>query len=83
METFKEHGFYTLGNAGGYLVEISDCGECARLKESWGNENPQITDWLPIESVELSSDDDNYGSWMVIDPNGYDIPLDMVMRINR
>lgn len=80
METFKEHGFYTLGNAGGYLVEISDCGECARLKESWGNENPQITDWLPIEYDDSNEDECFVG---VIDPGGYDIPLDMVIRINR
>ena len=79
METFKAHGSYTISNSGGYLVELSDCGEAARLQECWGGDNPQTTDWLPIEYDDSNEDEGFVG---VIDPEGYDIPLNMVMRIN-
>lgn len=79
MDTFKAHGFYTLGNLGGYLVELSDCGECARLKEDWGGDNPKITEWFPIEYNDSNEDEAFVG---IIDPDGYNIPLELVFRIN-
>ena len=66
---FKAHGYYTVSNAGGYEIMISDCGESAKIKDG-----EEVTDWLTIEFV---------GDSPVIDPTGYNISLDLVMRINE
>jgi len=79
METFKAHGGIQLTNCFGYLVELSNCGEAARLQGMVDGEIKETTDWLPIEFQE----DAETGEYEpVIDPEGYDIPLNMVMRIN-
>lgn len=82
---FVAHGSYTVSNAGGYLVELSDCGEMARMLDSYGSDNPKLSDWLPIEFVidEDSKEDDDgiKDSMAVIDPDGYNIPLNQVMRL--
>ena len=84
METndkFIAHGSYTVSNCGGYLVQISDCGDAARMKDSYGSDKPEISDWKEIEFI--TDEDDPEGDLIpVIDPEGYNIPLDMVMRIN-
>jgi len=79
---FIAHGIYTVSNCGGYLVEIHKSGDSARLKENFGSENPEVTDWYEIEYI---SDPENEDSDMiaVIDPEGYNIRLDSVMRINN
>ena len=85
-EPFIPQGSYTISNAGGYLVQIDDSGEMARVKESFGGEDGLVSDWLPIEFVEDEDgelDGDGYPDMIpVIDPNGYNIPLNQVMRIN-
>jgi hypothetical protein len=44
------------------------------------DEDSTVTDWLDIEWVP--SDDDD-GEWEpVIDPNGYNVPLNHVIRAN-
>ena len=86
MEEFNAHGTYTVSNVGGYLIELSDDGEVARVKDDYGSDNPKISDWLEIEFVvtdEEDLDDEGYPiSEPVIDKDGYNIPLGMVMRIN-
>ena len=85
-KNFKADGYYTISNSGGYLIEISDCGDSARVKDNYGSDNPQISDWLEIEYVideDSELDEEGYKeSEPVIDPDGYGIPLNMVMRIN-
>lgn len=74
--TFKAHGSYTVSNTGGYLIEISNCGDAARLQLP----DSTITDWLEIEC--LANEDNNGEPELYIDPNGYNIPLLGVMRLN-
>ena len=90
-ENFTAHGYYTISNNGGYLVELSPCGEMARIKE----DNGHISPWLEIEYI-LGQDcancgedvgqctcDDGPGLQPIIDPDGYNIPLGLVMRIKQ
>ena len=81
---FIAHGSYTISNSGGYLIEISNDGDAARVKDAFGSDNPEISDWLEIEYVinEEEEEEDGYPtSEPVIDPDGYNIPLNLVMRI--
>jgi hypothetical protein len=72
------HGYYAWSNACGYGVHLSDCGEQAKL--IMNDEDSTVTDWLDIEWVP--SDDDD-GEWEpIIDPNGYNVPLNHVIRAN-
>ena len=92
-EEFTAHGYYTISNCGGYLVEISPCGEMARLKDNWGSDEPEISPWLEIEYIsgencpECGEDvgqctcDDGPALQPIIDPTGYNVPMDLVMRI--
>lgn len=83
---FKVHGHYTISNLGGYEIELADSGDSARVRDAYGNDNPQISDWLEIEYVPNEDGDlDEDGEVElvpVIDPSGYNIPLNMVMRAN-
>lgn len=72
-ESFIPHGYYTISNTMGYEVMLSNDGEAAKLRDH----NGKVTDWLEIEFVD---DKETLDSNPVIDPNGYDIPLNMVMR---
>jgi hypothetical protein len=70
----KIHGYYTYSNSCGYGVILSDCGEAAKLVMN--NEDCDVTDWLDIEYVM----DEDEGEFVpVIDPTGYNIPLNLVM----
>jgi hypothetical protein len=84
-EEFTPHGSYTVSNSGGYEVMLSDDGEMARVKDGFGSDNPEISDWLPIEYVETGEEDEDGFPSMdpVIDPDGYNIPLNQVMRMNQ
>jgi len=85
-KSFKVHGGYTISNAGGYEIELSDCGSSARVKDAWGSDNPRISEWLEIEYIideDSEPDEEGYKeSEPVIDPDGYNIPLNMVMKVN-
>tara|TARA_R100001198_G_C5235451_1_gene213519 strand:+ start:439 stop:966 length:528 start_codon:yes stop_codon:yes gene_type:complete len=85
-KSFKVHGGYTISNTGGYEIEISECGDSARVKDAWGSKNPRISEWLEIEYIideDSEPDEEGYKeSEPVIDPDGYNIPLNMVMRVN-
>lgn len=71
----KIHGYYTISNTGGYGVILSDCGEAAKLVMN--NEDCDVTDWLDIEYVM----DEDEGEFVpVIDPDGFNVPLNLVMR---
>ena len=86
-EEFIPHGSYPISNSGGYEVMLSDSGDAAKFRDAYGSDNPQVSDWLPIEYVpneDGEMDDEGYPEMEpVIDPNGYNIPLNMVMRINE
>ncbi len=83
-EEFVVHGHYTVSNSGGYEIMLSDSGDAARVRDAFGSENPETSDWLEIEYVtdeEGEPDEDgNLPSEPVIDPEGYNIPLNLVMR---
>lgn len=85
-KSFKVHGGYTISNTGGYEIEISECGDSARVKDAWGSKNPRISEWLEIEYIideDSEPDEEGYKeSEPVIDPDGYNIPLNMVMKVN-
>jgi hypothetical protein len=71
----KIHGYYTISNNGGYGVILSDCGEEAKLVMN--NEDCDVTDWLAIEYIF----DENEGEFIpIIDPGGYNISLNLVIR---
>jgi len=74
MDQFITHGVYTLTNTMGYEVQLSECGDAARLKDG-----DNITDWLEIEFVEDEDDSDVANS--VIDPDGYNVPLDLITKV--
>ena len=76
-QEFTAEGYYTIANAGGYEVELNKDGSCARLKDAYGNENPQITDWLEVEN--LQNPDMDFETIPTIDPKGYHIPLNLVI----
>jgi hypothetical protein len=83
-EEFVAHGGYCVSNSGGYLIQLSDCGSCARVKDAFGSDNPVVSDWMEIESVESEEiDEEGFPEFdSVIDPSGYNINLNEVMRIN-
>jgi hypothetical protein len=82
MTEEKIHGYYTLSNAISYGVILSDCGDSAKLVLM--KEEPETTDWLPIEWVvneDGEVDDEAFPVLEpIIDPEGFDVPLNLVMR---
>ncbi len=81
--SFVPSGYYTVSNSGGYEIMISNDGQAAKVRDAFGSDNPKTSDWLEIEYVNNEDgelDDDGYPeSEPVIDPNGYNIPLNQVM----
>lgn len=73
-DEFKTHGSYTISNTGGYEIMISDAGDAAKVRDAYGSDNPKTSDWLEIEYIDGEP---------VIDPDGYDIPLSQVMKVNE
>lgn len=76
------HGYYTVSNAISYGVILSDCGDSAKLV--FMKDEPETTDWLPIEWV-INEDGELDGEGFpefepVIDSGGYNVPLNLVMR---
>ena len=71
----KIHGYYTYSNGCGYGVILSDCGTQAKLVMNV--EDCDVTDWLDIEYI---FDEDENEFVPVIDPDGFDVPLNLVMR---
>jgi len=85
-DEFIVHGHYTVSNSGGYEIMLSDDGEAARVRDAFGSENPETSDWLDIEYIEDENgepdEDGNLPSEPVIDTEGYNIPMNLVMRSN-
>ena len=77
---FTPHGSYTLGNSGGYLIMLSNDSEAAKVKDSFGSDNPVVSDWLPVETDE--NDESFIDKWVDDGEEHYDIPMSEVMRIN-
>lgn len=79
---FNAHGYYVISNNMSYLVEVSEDGDMARLKDP---DSGEITEWLPIEYGPQEDDEiDDTKEWIpYIDPEHYNIPLNQVMKINR
>jgi hypothetical protein len=70
------HGYYQWSNACGYGIHLSDDSEQAKL--IMNDKDCTVTDWLDV--VWCEDEDEEYEP--VIDPNGYNIPLNLVMRAN-
>ena len=78
-EKFTPHGYYTVSNCGGYEIMLSNCGDVVKVRDSYGSDNPVTSDWLKIEWIE----DENGIYEPIIDPEGYNIPFNLVMRITK
>ena len=79
---FITHGGYQLSNACWYEVELSPDGEGARLRMYDSNGATKVSRWLEVEHVEnpdAEEEEDRF--WPVIDPEGFDIPLELVFKI--
>jgi hypothetical protein len=79
MEKFETHGLYTVSNTGGYEIMLSRCGEAAKVRDAFGSDNPKQSDWLDIEYIKDEDNPEEYNP--VIDPKGYNIPLNLVMKV--
>jgi len=75
MNELKIHGYYQWSNACGYGVILSDCGDYAKL--IFDNENQSTNNWFEIEYI-FNEDTNEFDP--IIDPNGYNVPLNLVMR---
>jgi len=81
--SFSHNGSYTISNGGGYLVEVDPSGDAARLEiNEKGSNHYVLTDWLEIEYVHDEGGGDEDEMSAVIDPEGYNVPLSLVMRLN-
>jgi len=79
-EEFTPNGSYTVSNSGGYEIMIDSSGDSAKVRDAFGSDDPKTSDWLEIEYVP---NEETGESEPVIDPNGYNIPLNQVMRMNE
>lgn len=79
IKDFVCHGTYTYSNAYGYEVELSRNGEAARLRINGNEATAIVTEWLPIEAVEM---EDFSGYEHFIGVGSYNVPLSDVMTIN-
>ena len=73
--TPKIHGYYQWSNSCGYGVHLSDCGTQAKLIINV--EDCTTTEWLDIE---YQFDRENNDWEPIIDPDHYNVPLNLVMR---
>ena len=73
--TPKIHGYYQWSNSCGYGVHLSDCGTQAKL--IMNVEDCITTEWLDIE---YQFDRENNDWEPIIDPDHYNVPLNLVMR---
>ena len=48
-DTFITHGVLTLSNWGGLEIQISECGEGARVRDNYGGEKRNKTRWQQIK----------------------------------
>ncbi len=80
-ENFKVHGVYCWCNFGGYEVELHPSGDAARVRSNLGEDCiGQVSEWLEIEYIPAEEEEEE-DLIPVIDPNGLNIPLNLVMRV--
>lgn len=80
--SFNPQGSYTISNCMGYMVELNESGDGARLGIMQDDRTYKVTDWLDIEYVEnYEAEDEDDAFEPIIDPQGFDVPLNLVMRI--
>lgn len=72
-DEFICHGIYAISNSMGYEIQISNCGDAARI-----NDGETVSDWLEIVFIGTEKSEDDLQP--VIDPGGYNIPLNLVMK---
>lgn len=79
-DTFITHGLYAISNLGGYLVQISEDGDMARMKDCFGGDSKseEVSDWKEI--IYQERDDGSGYMDAIIDLDGFNIPLDRVMK---
>ena len=78
MEEFTIHGLFSISNAGGYEIMISSDTTQAKVRGVQNTDFPWTSDWLDIGLVYDVDEED----WFpIIDPNGYHIPLNLVIRL--
>lgn len=88
-DVFVPQGTYTVSNAGGYEIMLNSAGDAAKVRDAFGSDNPKTSDWLEIKWIanpDIEPGDvvpEDEWNIPVIDPEGYNIPLNMVMRIHR
>lgn len=79
MEEFVAHGIYIVSNVGGYEIMFNESNTMAKIRDAYGNENPEISDWLIIALIYDKDEED----WLpIIDPSGYNIPYNLVIRLS-
>lgn len=79
LDTFVVHGGYGVSNCGGYEVQLSDCGDMARLRDS---ETLEVSEWAYINyEPDLSDMEHPDAEWVMTIPLWGGVPLDMVMRV--
>jgi hypothetical protein len=83
--SFIAHGYYCVSNSGGYEVQLSDCGDMARLRDS---ETGEVSDWVEIK-YETAEGANEWGEvegcegdeLIPVIPMWGGVPLDQVMRV--
>ena len=88
LEEFRPNGTYTVSNSLGYYIQVSDDGESARVQNATdGDDANPPSEWLEIKWIanpEIEQGDvvpEDEWNIPVIDPDGYDIPLNQVMKL--
>ena len=76
-DEFIVHGYYTVSNLGGYEIMLSDDGDSAKVRDSYGSNNPKTSDWIEIEYLV---DEETEVMEPTIDPDGYNISLNLVLK---
>lgn len=75
---FIVHGFYGVSNFGGYEVQLSDCGDMARLRDS---ETLEVSEWAEIIEEDTGDGDSKASDIEWVIPLWGGVPLNMVMRV--
>lgn len=78
-------GSHTVSNTVGYLVEIYKAGDAARLlipQDKAGDEHWIVTEWLEIGYIE-DQDEPEGDLKAVIDPEGWNVPMELVSEFRN
>lgn len=79
MGEFIVHAIYIMSNLGRFEIMLSECGEIAKVRSTYGSNKPKVSEWLAIAYVY----DNDEKEWVpIIDPLGYNIPLNLIVRLS-